>query len=209
MPKRHDGVEPFNTPCYPGDGACAGTSRSGICCAATSKCEKWVSSSTSFYEGGCTPRSLNRSRPEYDPTCTQVGECNVAYMYKTRGYVSNNDTMAELPRIIMDRLMAGSNWCPSTQRCQNTPCPEDFFGCTGVQSGINLEKRRDGVASLNEPCHSRRLCDGSIWCCVTVGTCKPQDGERGVFVGSNKATRVAAVPRASMRATQTTILVAS
>jgi len=53
-------------------------------------------------------------------------------------------------------------------------------------SGINLPKVEDGVAPLNEPCHSRRLCEGSMWCCVTVGTCVPIGDERGIFVGNSK-----------------------
>lgn len=108
LPKRHDGVAALNVPCYPGDGACSGAGRGGICCATAGTCERWISSAKSFYEGGCTPDSVNSSHPDYDPECTQVGECNAAYMFAARGYVPQPGTMTELPPATMDRLMAGN-----------------------------------------------------------------------------------------------------
>eukprot|EP00443_Scrippsiella_acuminata_P066814 CAMPEP_0115503200 /NCGR_PEP_ID=MMETSP0271-20121206/69349_1 /TAXON_ID=71861 /ORGANISM="Scrippsiella trochoidea, Strain CCMP3099" /LENGTH=247 /DNA_ID=CAMNT_0002932275 /DNA_START=297 /DNA_END=1040 /DNA_ORIENTATION=+ len=141
-----------------------------------------------YYEGGCNPNSLNSSHEEYDPDCTQIGECHAGCMYADKGAVSVAGIMTAIPETTLDRLMAGSNWRSASQSCQNTACspPPDFSSCTGVQSGLNLAKIHDGVAPLNQPCHSRRHCDGSIWCCATIGTCVTV-GESRACVGSNKA----------------------
>jgi len=195
LPKVHD-VSPLNVPCYSKE-LCSGSS---TCCVSvgTENCTgdiegRWgVSSNRAYYEGGCSPGSLDVSHEDYDPTCTQIGECHVGYMYMETRAVSAAGAMTQLPSATLDRLMAGSNWCSHSQSCQDTQCSPaaDFSSCAGVQSGLNLEKVHDRKAPLNEVCHSsrgRHCGEGSVWCCVTTGTCVAADGERGVFVGSNKA----------------------
>jgi len=192
LAKVNDGSAPINEACHSGS-HCKG-SRS--CCVAVGTCVApngtrgvFVHSKKEYYEGGCSPKSVDKSHEDYDPKCTQVGECVAGYLYQSKQAFSVEMSW-ELPKATLERLMAGSNWCSHTQRCQDEPCvpPPDLTSCTGVQSGINLPKPKDGVKALNEPCHSRAHCQGSIHCCATIGTCVPTEKvTRGVFVHNNKA----------------------
>jgi len=190
LPKVHDGAAPINVVCASwGDGAKCSSGRSG-CCVKAGTCvgnKTRIGDYKPYYEGGCSPDSLDSSHEDYDPGCTQIGECHPGYMYATRQLFTV--TMLDIPRATLDRLMAGSNWCTHTQRCQDEPCtpPPNYASCNGLQSGVNLPKVNDGVGPLNEACHSRKHCDGSIICCVTAGMCQPEEGERGIFVHNSKA----------------------
>jgi len=70
-----------------------------------------------FYEGGCSPRALNESHEDYNPDCTQVGECHHPFILTSRGGVSRLGVMTPTPSEILNRLLVGSNWKPATQTC--------------------------------------------------------------------------------------------
>merc|ERR1719389_217912 len=88
LAKVHDGVAPINYPCH-SPTKCEG---SIICCATVGTCEREEgkrgvfphTSNKGYFEGGCSPRSLNKTHEDYEPDCTQVGECHAAYIFETR-----------------------------------------------------------------------------------------------------------------------------
>jgi hypothetical protein len=77
----------------------------------------FVGSNKEYYEGGCSPASLDESHKDYDPDCEQLGECHHPFIMHVRQGVSAPGAMTPTPSYILDRLMARSNWNPATQTC--------------------------------------------------------------------------------------------
>jgi len=105
---RTDGVEPINEPCYVHDAACSGFP---VCCVTKGTCvtqhSGTISSTTSYYEGGCQSKDSSR-KTWSNPDCVQQGECLAQRLEVCKGGTTKAGFMTALPTAVYDRLMADS-----------------------------------------------------------------------------------------------------
>ena len=95
---------PLNEPCYVHDSVCVGYP---VCCVTRGTCRSQhgglVSSTASYYEGGCYSNSS--SRRGFAPGCRgKQGECNIPYLQATRGVTTQPSAITTIPAATMQRL---------------------------------------------------------------------------------------------------------